>query len=572
MRTRVLAMLVGLLLAMSMLPAGATTDAGTSTAEGATGLSQVTGLARSAGLSTWATGLSQAAAAGLSSDNVEYVTTIPIDSPGVSAKVRNHLDTPLLFASGIKGISIYDISDPAAPTPVGFQPLPHSQNEDVQVSEGGDRVVIAADGGLPVPNPVTEGLHVIDTSDPENPQWAAWLRADEGGSNHTAACADADCDWIYGSSGGIFEVVEEDGETGIVEVGEWFPVAEQIDEDDKDHEPLTGSHALNRSVHPDPATGEPVEVLISDSTPRLMMDVSDPEHPQLLTSSLGEDLSKDGLLQHNNQRPNAHFWTPRAEHGDNGNGGQERRGGPPGNVGPPGHSGAPERAGPPARDTQIEPLEVSGNASGQRAAEWGDGWPSDGVSGGDLRPGELMIGNSESNIVPQCDDESGGLTTWDISDFDQGAPMEIKHTFRPVNSAPDSPFEEGDPPANALGCSGHWFDIRDGDNIIAASWYEHGVKIIEIDENYEMEQIGYFQPIATEAGAAYWVVDRETGEEYIYSMDYARGLDILRFHRDPDLQASQAEMARSFSRGAANVGSNVGGYSDAKRDHYEHDH
>jgi hypothetical protein len=573
MRTKSMLSILGMLLAMMAVPAQAETPSSSST----------TGISIGSSVQSLTSGFSSlpgqlAAAVGLTSDNVEYVTTIPIDSPGVSAKIRDHLETPLLFASGVKGLSIYDISDPASPTPVGFLPLPHSQNEDVQVSEDGTRVIIAADGNLPAPNPITVGLHVIDTSDPSSPAHVAWLDGSEG-ANHTAACADAACDWIYGSSGGIFEVVtDEDGEVTIErQETDWFEAATQIEGQDR----LTRSHALNRSVHPDPETGEAVNVLTSDSTPRLMMDVNDPANPVVLTSSGDEDVSDDGFLQHNNQRPNSQFWTPRdgeTGNGDTGNG-QETRpgrrrggGGPP--DGAPGERGRNQGPSDDGNDTDdgtngIEPFEVSGNASGQRTAEWGEDWEADGVSGGYLRPGELMIGNSESNIVPQCTDSSGGLTTWDVSDFDKGEPMRIIDQFRPVNSAPNSPFEDGNPPANGLGCSGHWFDIQDGDNLIAASWYEHGIKIIEIDENYSMNQIGYFQPIGTEAGSAYWVVDRDTGEEYIYSMDYARGLDVIRFHRDA-APASETDMAASFWRAANRVDVNPSYYLYYKRNHHDH--
>ena len=578
MRTRTLSLVTGTLLVLGMLPAQAETTAppaGGALSEAPTSWSLPTAPPAVASLSTGLSALpgQLGSLVTLSSDNMEYVATIPVDSPGVSLKVRDHLDPPRIYVSGVKGISIYDISDPALPVPMSHHPLPHSQNEDVQVAEDGSRMIIAADGNLPAPNPITVGLHVFDTSNPERPRYVAWLDAPEG-DNHTAACADAACNWIYGSSGGIFEVVEDDDGVEVVKRDSWFDlVGEQIENGP------TGSHALNRSVHPDPETGEPIDVLISDSTPRVMMDVSTPDAPKVLTTSGDKDLSDDGFLQHNSLRPNAHFWTPDgAETTDttetNGDTSPDHRGPPSGTPGQRGRDRAPVEFGPPDDDSDddrggVEPLEVSGNASGQRAAEWGEDWPADGVSDGHLRPGELLLGNSESNLVPQCTDESGGLTTWDLSGFDRGEPMEIIDTFRPVNSAPDSPFADGNPPANALGCSGHWFDIQDGDNIIAASWYEHGVKVIRIDENYEMEQIGYFQPIGTEAGAAYWVVDRETGEEYIYSMDYARGLDIIRFHRD-QAPASQQGMAAAFHRGAAHVDVNPSAYLHYKRHHHDH--
>ena len=133
---------------------------------------------------------------------------------------------------------------------------------------------------------------------------------------------------------------------------------------------------------------------------------------------------------------------------------------------------------------------------------------------------------------------------------------ELLAEYRPTN---DLTFEDGDPPANALGCSGHWFDIQDGDNLLAASWYEHGVKVIELQEDYSMQQIGFFQPVAAESGAAYWVVD-DDGTEYIYSTDYARGVDVLRFDRDAAHPTAEEIEQAWLARGA-----HVGTFAEAER-------
>lgn len=453
-------------------------------------------------------------AAGLSSDNMEYVATIPIDSSGVSAKIRDVDGDRLLFVSGVKGLSIYDIDDPSLPIPLSHLPLPHSQNEDMQVSDDGTRAIIAADGGLPAPNPVTTGLHIIDTSDPSSPVWQAWLDGAGGGTNHTAACADDACEWIYGNRGAIYHAPSDVTDGDEIEiVGSWFDLDDRV----------SSSHALNRSVHPDPETGDPVSILISDSTPRLVMDVTHPDEPVLLTTSDPDDHQDDGFLQHNNVRPNAADWRPRGADGET----TEQRG--------------PER-GLPDRASDRAKQRLGGPNDGDD--------PTADPFGGDLRPGELVIGNSESNVVPQCGDSAGGLTTFSIADFDEGEPMEKLHEFRPTNG---DWVSEGNPGVNALGCSGHWFDVQDGDNLIAASWYEHGIKVIEVLPDYSMRQIGFFQPVATEAGAAYWVVD-DDGTEYIFSTDYARGIDIVRFHRDADREATAGQLSRAWEIASSRMG------------------
>jgi hypothetical protein len=415
----------------------------------------------------------------LSSDNVEYVGTIPLDAPGVGGAVREHAETgqTLFFTTGLKGLTIYDVEDPAAPVLVGMLAFPHSQNEDVSVSDDGTRVIISADGALAVPiMPHSVGIHVVDTTDPTAPT----LVASHSDSNHTTECADAGCNWLYGSTtGGIYDATAVADGGDIVRIDRNWNVL-------PDGTVVGGRHALNL---------DEAGLLISDSHPRLILDprphvgddgtVYGPDNPELLAYGFRDD-SIDPRLQHNNWRPNALDWTP-------------RRANRHGNIRPDAY---PEPEGPGA------------------------------LPAGSLRAGEIMIANSETNLNPNCS-MAGGLSTWDLRDFDKGrAPVELE-VFRPINGT----WAEGDPAINALGCSGHWFTVRD--QYVTASWYEHGVRFFEVGlDTGAIEEVGFFQPIATEAGAAIWIDD-----EHVYAVDYARGIDILRFDREGDRPTEQERVA-----------------------------
>jgi hypothetical protein len=424
----------------------------------------------------------------LASPNVEYLGTIPLDAPGVGGAVREHAVTgqTLFFTTGLKGLTIYDVADPAAPVLVGMLAFPHSQNEDVSVSDDGTRVVISADGALAVPiMPHSRGIHVVDTTDPTTPT----LVASHPDSNHTTECADPDCEWLYGSTtGGIYDARR--AHEGVIERTErdWNVLP--------DGTVVGGRHALNL---------DEAGLLISDSNPRLVLDprphlgpdgtVHGPHHPRLLAWGERDD-DIDPRLQHNNWRPGALEWTPRRHN----------------------------KRGPVGRDAYVEP----------------DG---PGVlPPGSLRAGELLIANSESNLNPNCS-MAGGLSTWDLRDFDKGrAPVELE-VFRPVNGT----WVDGDPALNALGCSGHWFTVRD--QYVTASWYEHGVRFFEVGlDTGSIEEIGFFQPVATEAGAAIWIDD-----EHVYAVDYARGIDILRFDRDGE-RPSEGERVASWLASRDRVG------------------
>lgn len=429
----------------------------------------------------------------LSSDNVEYLGTIPLDAPGVGGEVVKHQDGRTYFyTTGLKGLSIYDVEDPAAPVLVGALAFPHSQNEDVKVSEDGTRTVISADGAFLLPvMPFSAGIHVVDTSDPSSPELVASI--DE--PNHTAACADPDCDWIYGSTtGGIYDATgADDGVIERVEGRNWNVL--------DDGTAVGGRHALNR---------DEAGIVISDSNPRLVLDPRPhtyegerfgPDNPRLLAHAERND-DIDDSLQHNNVRPNAAAWEPRRTF---------RNGPRAGQPLPPDAYAEPEGTGP--------------------------------LPEGSLRDGELLVGNSETNLNPQCS-MAGGISTWDLRDFDKGrAPVQLD-SFLPVNGT----YADGNPAINALGCSGHWFTVNDG--LVTASWYEHGVRFLEIGmDTGSIEEVGFFQPVATQAGAAYWIDD-----EHVYNVDYARGIDILRFDRDgarPTEQERTASWLANLGRSGA---------------------
>ena len=389
---------------------------------------------------------------GIMSENVLYLGTIP-ETPGVGGRVVKVGNQTRFYMTGAQGLSIYDATIPIAPILLGKLPLPHFQNEDVDVSEDGKRVIIATDtvaASASTNGPFGTGIRVIDTSNPALPAITDFV----SGSEHTATCADDKCDWIYGESGKIYDARNP---ADVKVLGnKWGPSA----------------HALYRD-----ASG----LMISDSYDdnRLVLDVTDPADPRVLASGKPK-FNPDGYLQHNNVRPNADKWVPRQPV-------------------PAGEPPAPE-------------------------------FP--------LRPGELMIGNSESNVNPTCSD-AGGLSTWSMADFDKGAKLEQIEVFRPANGT----WADGDPAVNALGCSGHWFTWQN--NLVAASWYEHGVKFFNVNPaDGDITQVGYYQPMVTEAGASHFVGTFQ-GLQIVYNVDYARGIDILAY--DPSLPVpSDKELYESW--------------------------
>lgn len=87
-------------------------------------------------------------------------------------------------------------------------------------------------------------------------------------------------------------------------------------------------------------------------------------------------------------------------------------------------------------------------------------------------------------------------------------------------------YADGKAPAHVLYCE-HWFDTHpafDGGGLVAMGHYTSGTRFLEIAEDGSIEEIGWFQPPGGYTGAAYWITD-----EIVYTSDYVRGMDILRF-------------------------------------------
>ena len=139
------------------------------------------------------------------SDNVTWKTGL--DEPNVVSS-RFSADGTEMYVSTLRGLVIYDVTAPEAPKKLGFMPLPHFENEDVDLSVGKDFVLISND-----PSEGKGILFVISVADPANPALLGQMdtgTADLGldflptgfsyGTGHTASCVAGpldDCQYAY---------------------------------------------------------------------------------------------------------------------------------------------------------------------------------------------------------------------------------------------------------------------------------------------------------------------------------------------------------------------------------------
>ncbi|HWL64854.1 MAG TPA: hypothetical protein VNP73_02675 [Actinomycetota bacterium] len=137
----------------------------------------------------------------------------------------------------------------------------------------------------------------------------------------------------------------------------------------------------------------------------------------------------------------------------------------------------------------------------------------------------FIMSSFETNATPRCEAGVGEFATWDASKWQKTHTFTVIDEFHITNGT----YTDGRPAANGtgLGCSPHWFqahsDFHDG-GVVAAGFYDHGTRFLEISSAGKIEEIGYFLPWGGATSAAYWVTD-----EVVYSIDYERGFDVLRF-------------------------------------------
>jgi hypothetical protein len=91
-------------------------------------------------------------------------------------------------------------------------------------------------------------------------------------------------------------------------------------------------------------------------------------------------------------------------------------------------------------------------------------------------------------------------------------------------------FLEGNAPAHTLYCA-HWMELApsfDGGGRMVVAYYDWGTRFVDVAPDGTMSEIGWFTPAEGYAGSAQWITD-----DIVYSMDYRRGLEVLRLTDEP---------------------------------------
>lgn len=184
------------------------------------------------------------------SDNVEWITTLPIETDTSGARLVDEY----FYITTARWLVIYDVSNPTMPERLGMAVLPQEpQFSEEDVDTNGNILLIGTLGNL----------YVFDVSEKTNPTQIGSL---EGADQHTISCI-LNCTYGYGSAGLIVDLRDP---THPKEVGNWG-----------DGMPASSGHDVTEV-----APG----LVVTSTNPLMLLDArKDPVHPRLLALGAPDD-------------------------------------------------------------------------------------------------------------------------------------------------------------------------------------------------------------------------------------------------------------------------------------------
>lgn len=133
--------------------------------------------------------------------------------------------------------------------------------------------------------------------------------------------------------------------------------------------------------------------------------------------------------------------------------------------------------------------------------------------------------STETPFSGNCDEHAGGFATFDTRGWEETGAFDPVDDYRITSNGPPS---EGSALVNVVGCSAFGLaahpHYRSDHRVTAVAWMEHGVRLLSVDADGLITEIGGFVPIGGTAAQPVWV-----DEETLYVIDLQRGIDILRY-------------------------------------------
>jgi len=427
----------------------------------------------------------------LVSNNVEPLATLPVPHP-IGARFRDGF----MYLTTTEGLTVYDVTNPELPVPVGALALPHFENEDVDM--GGNILLVSND-----PSEGVGVLYIIDISNPRLPVLKSALptgfittgipgifglpEPQDAGIGHTASCIQ-DCNFAYlaGTAEGI-EIVDLRNPAAPVRVKRFKPVITSI----ATHDVQVDGQGLAWIVGGDGSAA---------------YDVKDPLNPKLVMRT-DENIKNSGQLG---------FPGPDPVFGIGGEG-----------------------------ETPIDLIHHDSlrfhkkSTRGNFEQQPGKTYPAGGT-------GKVVGVVEEDYNRPTCKG-AGSFQTWGITDKTTSTGAKKLVLLDLFETELESLVEgRGWAPVTGL-CSAHYFDERDG--LVAGGWYEEGTRFLDVRDPAGIRQVGYWVPTKGETWSVLFAPTDPTGS-IVYALDFARGIDVLKFDRS-DERTRTAAVRRTWLKAPA---------------------
>src|SRR3954447_2578256 len=153
-------------------------------------------------------------------------------------------------------------------------------------------------------------------------------------------------------------------------------------------------------------------------------------------------------------------------------------------------------------------------------------WPRVGQDKFAFEGGETNFTFTNGNPVDSCDHKTNGAFAV-VQAEPNGTFSQPIDEYRPSTGT----YVDGNSATHIAGCSVHWFQehpsFHNG-GLVALASYDNGVRFLQIKPDGHIVEQGYFQPLGFETSSAKWV----PGTDIVYSIDYLRGIDILKWNGD----------------------------------------
>src|SRR3954452_15686181 len=373
---------------------------------------------------------SAAAPDAVMSGNVEYLGSIQQDV-GLTTGAKVIGDR--MFVTSGKNISIYDISDPASPKPLGGMKA-NVAWENEEVPTNGKVLAVASDFysvGVPecVAAMAPRGcVQFFDVRDPSNIKQVGTIPI----ANHTAECV-LDCQYFYGRAGTIIDARGILDGTPPKVVGDWIDELRAQGVDEK------SCHHI-REIRPG--------VLLTACQPFAAISVN----------------AEDG--------------------------------------------------GSPARPKVLYTGAAAKFVHSARSAREGQD--------------KFALIRGEQNFTGRCERNNSEFSVYSAEKVLSGQSNQFEGPLAQVPPAGNGVYADGKPVAGALGCSVHWFQehptFHNG-GLVAISEYEDGVRFLQIGSDGAITEQGYFLSLGRSSSSPKWAGK----DDVLYSIDYQRGIDILRW-------------------------------------------